>query len=210
MRKKEKINPEIYDKEYYSSSNYANYFERADRYKKTANELVDLLGKLNLVDTDSKILDFGCAVGFLGRALMELGLKDVSGFEVSSWAAGEARNHGLRVYEDIGELDNMVPKVMFVLDVFEHMTPEQIHQAINLIKPQLMVVRIPCALVENGDFHLEISRQDPTHINCLTKEQWISCFRNQGYNTFISLNLYTIYDSPGVMCGLLLKNKDAR
>ena len=40
--------------------------------------------------------------------------------------------------------------------------------------------------------------------NCKTKEQWIEFFRKEGFGTFLRLNLFTIYDTPGVSCFLVL------
>lgn len=202
------IDPAIYDANYYRSSNYADYLERADRYKKTAYEISDLLRKLKLADNSSYILDYGCAVGFLMDGFQEAGHTKVIGFEVSEWAAEEASKRGKMVWTDLQRLNERSrlygTDVMVALDVFEHMTDTQIRQALDHTDPKVIVARIPVSTDGGKTFHLAVSRADETHVNCKTSEQWIEFFRELGYATFLRLNLFTVYDTPGVCCLLIL------
>lgn len=198
------VAPGTYSEDYYRTSNYADYLERADRYRKTANELADLLQKLSLIDRQSVLLDYGCAVGFLMEGFKELGFQRIHGFEVSEWATKEGRARGNCIQTDLNRYGSGNWDVMFAMDVFEHMSDEQIDTAISHLNPKAMVVRIPSSTDGGQTFHLEVSRADPTHINCKTKEQWIQFFRNLGYKTFLRLNLFTVYDTPGVTCLLIL------
>lgn len=201
------IDSKHYSEDYYRTSNYADYMERADRYKRTASEIAELLRKLNLAGKNTSILDYGCAVGFLVEGLREVGYSQAKGFEISSWAAAQGRKRGLEIIEDLEVFNEpgTTTDVMLSLDVFEHMSNQQINTAVNAIKPNVIVARIPTAEKEGDTFHLEISRKDPTHINCKTTNQWIDLFRSLGYQTFLKLNLYTIYHSPGVACLLMIK-----
>jgi cyclopropane fatty-acyl-phospholipid synthase-like methyltransferase len=199
------VDPKTYDSDYYRSSNYADYLERADRYKKTAYELTDLLRKLNLVQKDSTLVDYGCAVGFLLEGFQEAGYSNVLGYEISDWAVSEGRRRGNRIhYWGYFDADPFATNVLTALDVFEHMTDEQVMDVVQTLNPSAMVVRIPSSTDGGKTFALEVSRADPTHINCKTKEQWIEFFRGLGYRTFLRLNLYTVYDTPGVTCLLIL------
>jgi cyclopropane fatty-acyl-phospholipid synthase-like methyltransferase len=199
------VDPKTYDSDYYRSSNYADYLERADRYKKTAYELTDLLRKLNLVQKDSTLVDYGCAVGFLLEGFQEAGYSNVLGYEISDWAVSEGRRRGNRIhYWGYFDADPFATNVLTALDVFEHMTDEQVTDVVQTLNPSAMVVRIPSSTDGGKTFALEVSRADPTHINCKTKEQWIEFFRGLGYRTFLRLNLYTVYDTPGVTCLLIL------
>jgi len=197
------IDPKTYDANYYRSSNYADYLERADRYKKTANELIGLLRSLGIVQRDSFIMDYGCAVGFLLEGFKELGYTNVLGVEVSEWARQEARKRDNKVIETVNGM-SLSPDLLVSLDVFEHMTDKEVSRVILETSPKAMLVRIPTSTDGGKTFHLEVSRADPTHINCKTKEQWIDFFREFGYQTFLRLNLYTVYDTPGVTCLLIL------
>jgi SAM-dependent methyltransferase len=194
-----------YNADYYKSSNYADYLERADRYKKTAYELVDLLRKLNLINRESRIVDYGCAVGFLLEGFYELGYRDVAGYEVSDWAIAEGTRRG----NDITKWDDSVnwaqsADVLTALDVFEHMEDAEIKRVLKVLTPSCLILRIPTSVDGGKTFALEVSRQDPTHINCKTKDQWIQFLQKLGYETCLKLNLYTIYDTPGVTCLLCL------
>lgn len=197
------VDPKTYDASYYRSSNYADYLERADRYKKTANELVGLLRSLGIVQRDSFIMDYGCAVGFLLEGFKELGYTNVLGVEISEWAREEAGKRGNRVIETVNGM-SLSPDLLISLDVFEHMTDKEVSRVILETSPKAMLVRIPTSTDGGKTFHLEVSKADPTHINCKTKEQWIEFFRKFGYQTFLRLNLYTVYDTPGVSCLLIL------
>lgn len=199
------VDPNIYNASYYKTSNYADYLERADRYKRTATEISSLLRNLSLIDDQSTILDYGCATGFLMDGLKAAGHKSVAGFEISKWATEEARGRGhlilteVELIPTIGSID-----LMIALDVFEHMDDNSILNVLDHSNPKALLVRIPSSTDGGKSFHLEISKQDPTHINCKTKEQWIKFFREFGYQTFLRLNLYTVYDTPGVSCLLIL------
>jgi hypothetical protein len=90
------------------------------------------------------------------------------------------------------------------MDVFEHMTDLQVGTVLRTSKAKAVLARIPSSTDGGKTFHLEVSRADPTHINCKTKEQWIEFFKSFGYQTFLKLNLYCVYDTPGVTCLLIL------
>lgn len=197
------IDPKVYTADYYRSSNYADYLERSDRYKKTAYELTNLLRLLGLVDKDSLIVDFGCAVGFLIEGFKEVGFTNVRGVEVSEWARIEALKRGHSVFPEMSLIQGR-PELLIAMDVFEHMTDQEIKCAVGMAKARGLLVRIPSSTDGGKTFHLEVSRADPTHINCKTKDQWIEFFKGLGYQTFLKLNLYTVYDTPGVTCLLIL------
>jgi len=194
-----------YTADYYKSSNYADYLERADRYKKTAYELVDLLRKLGLIDKESYIVDFGCAVGFLLEGFNDHGYREVAGYDVSDWAIAEGRMRGNNItkWDDTVQCARRV-SALTALDVFEHMEDDEIRRMLKVLEPECMVLRIPTSVDGGKTFALEVSRQDPTHINCKTKEQWIDFLRDCGYGICLKLNLFTVYDTPGVSCFLAL------
>jgi SAM-dependent methyltransferase len=190
-----------FTEEYYQSENYKNYLDRQERYRKTAKEIVELLSTIGMIKNKSTILDYGCAVGFLSKALLELGF-DPDSFDISEWATEQARNKGCRCVAQPADQYN----VGFFLDVLEHMTIEDINTLLTKTTFDYMVVRIPVSESDNPtQFHLAISRKDPTHINCATADEWIDRFRGWGYHRCYRLNLKTIYDSPGCFCALIVK-----
>lgn len=191
-----------YDETYYTSNNYSNYLERAQRYEKLTDELLDLLNKLCLIKKDTSIIDFGCAVGFLLSRLRDCGYNDIQGVEISDWARRKCTEKNLKVSKYITKKNF---DIMFCLDVFEHLSDKEILINLQQCNPNLIIARIPVADKEGENFFLEISRKDDTHINCKTKSQWKNFFKLLGFNTFLHLNLNTIYDSSGVFSFICLK-----
>jgi 2-polyprenyl-3-methyl-5-hydroxy-6-metoxy-1,4-benzoquinol methylase len=188
----------IYDETYFKSLNYSGYLEREDRYKKTAKELFEYLKKNKFLNETCSILDYGCAVGFLVKGFRAIGI-NCEGYDISEWAKSYANKLGI-VYIEFSprEFDLLIS-----LDVFEHMTDEEIVLTLKNFKSKYIIFRIPCSTDGGKTFHLEISRRDVSHINCKTKKQWVDFFKKEGFAEFIPLDLYTIYDSSGVMCGIM-------
>jgi cyclopropane fatty-acyl-phospholipid synthase-like methyltransferase len=188
-----------YEEDYYKTLNYSDYLSRGIRYEKTAEELSSLLKSVGLLHSDSTILDYGCAVGFLTKALSDLGYKAV-GFDISEWATTKAKSRGVSIIENPkGSFD-----CAFYLDVLEHMTDDQILKVFKNVKSKSSIIRIPCSTDGGKTYHLNVSNQDKTHINCKTKEEWKIFFYSLGVKTILHLNTLTVYDTEGVFCALLL------
>ena len=190
-----------YNEEYFKSANYSDYSERRERYIMTAKNMIHTLEALSFINSDSKILDYGCAVGFLMEGFKKRGYNNIAGYDISEWAVAQARSKGLNILDN---LDSTVD-FMVALDVFEHMPDEEIMSVLTTVQPPALLVRIPCA-EEGTDFHLAVSRRDPTHINCKNREAWQDFFKNLGFGMVLKLKLETIYDSKGVFCAILLRN----
>lgn len=190
-----------YNEDYFKSANYSDYSERRERYIMTAKNIIHTLEAVSLIDSNSKILDYGCAVGFLMEGFKLRGYNNIFGYDISEWAITQARSKELNI------IDKLEPTIdfMIALDVFEHMTNEDILLALNVVQPPALLVRIPCA-EEGEDFHLAVSRKDPTHINCKNKEAWKKFFKARGFNVVLKLKTETVYDSKGVFCAILLRN----
>jgi len=190
----------VFDETYFKSSNYTNYLERKIRYKKIAQELIAYLSYLKILLPNSKLLDYGCAVGFLVCGFREQKYQ-CEGYDISDWSKEEAKKYGIEFIP----LFERKFDIMFALDVFEHMSDIDIEKALQVFNPDTLIVRIPCSTDGGKRFHLDISRKDPTHINCKTKQQWIDFFTNHRYVYFDCVDLYTVYDTDGVMCYICKK-----
>jgi SAM-dependent methyltransferase len=191
----------VFEEDYFKSNNYKDYLSKGERYFRTAEELYFTLNKVGILNHHTKILDYGCSVGFLIQGLQRIGCKDVYGYDISDWAIDLARKSGCNI---IDKPEGTYDLVIF-LDVLEHMTDEQIYDAFNKIKMGKVLVRIPVAIESNpNQFHLDVSRRDPTHINCKTDVQWIKFFQKLGYQNHLRLNFHTIYDSDGCFCCIFI------
>ena len=193
----------FYTEEYFTTINYTGYLSRYERYKKLSVEISELFTKISLLKKDSKILDYGCAVGFLPRAFDELGYKNCYGYDISEWARNQAKKHNVKILDN---LKNTKFDVTFCLDVIEHMYDSQIDDWLKNFDTDCLVLRVPVAVKEGETYHLEVSRQDPTHINCKTKEAWKELLKKYGFTNFVNLNLLTIYDTDGVWSVICLKD----
>lgn len=193
-----------FDEKYFTSINYTDYLDRYDRYEKLAVDVTDLLSKINLLDKNTNILDYGCAVGLLVEALGKIGYKNAYGYDISEWALDVAREKNLKIVDGIPNKDDY--DVTFCLDVLEHMNDADIINFLENFSSNVLVLRIPVSTDGGETFHLSISRRDPTHINCKTKDSWKNLLKEYGYKTFLNLNLYTIYDTEGVWSCICLKD----
>lgn len=191
----------IYDENYYKSANYVAYLDRGEKYEKTAREIEQLLACLKL--NVKPYLDYGCAVGHLVKGFNSIGVEAIEGYDISKWAVNEAVSRGVRAFNSLEE--NKHYGVAFFLDVLEHIPEEEMEQIFANLSMNCFVFRIPVTKDVGGDYVLECSRKDPTHLIRWTKAQWNSFFFKFGYST-ISLDLNTIYDTEGVYCGVGIFN----
>ena len=118
-----------YDKNYFETNNYKNYLDRKDRYFKTAEELYQTLNRIGLLNKNTKILDYGCAVGFLIKGLENIGLKNVYGYDISDWASKQAIKNNCKL---INKLKGNFQMGIF-LDVLEHMNDSEILKVFKTI-----------------------------------------------------------------------------
>jgi len=189
-----------FEEQYFKNLNYSNYLERYGRYLKMAEELDFYLTKFGILSKSTKILDYGCSVGFLIKAFKKLGYKKIFGFDISNWAIKIAKKNKCKILKDFkGSYD-----LGIFLDVFEHMDDREIKKVFKKAKFKRLLVRIPCADKNSNKFYLKVSRIDKTHINCKNKDSWISLFKSFGYKSFLKLNLNSIYDSKGCLCLLII------
>lgn len=191
-----------YDEHYFTSLNYTDYLSRRDQYLKLSFELHELLSKLRLINKETTILDYGCAVGFLIEGFKKLGYEKVYGYDISQWAVSQAGKKDLKI---LNKIEKKSFDIIICLDVLEHMTDKEIYQVFSLFKSDMMIIKIPCS-IDGKKFVFDISNRDQTHINCKTKKDWVKLLTRLGYQTILPLNLLTIYDTPGVMCALCLKS----
>lgn len=198
-----------YGKDYYTQQNYVDYLGRGEKYVKLAGEINNLLKSLDLNKTP--MLDYGCAVGFLIEGLIKQGysVEDIFGYDISDYAHATCLEKGLRMLTTKDPINNRKFGVTFLLDVLEHMEPFQVCYLLENLKTDTIVFRIPVPAEEFGDYVLECSRLDKTHVIRWTKETWTQFFEDYGYK-ILRLNLNTIYDSTGVFCGIALKMNEEK
>lgn len=197
----------MFDESYYKTGNYVNYLEKKEKYNKLASELFHFLNTICISNKDLKILDYGCALGHLLDGIASLGFKGM-GYDISEWALQQAsQKHKIlntwEVYQN--KFD-----ICFALDVLEHMNDEQVSFFLQNINCELLIFRIPVSTNGGKSFVLDVSNNDITHVNCREKASWKKLLAENNFNTVISLNLNSIYDSEGVFCGIGIKANNSQ
>ena len=145
----------------------------------------------------ARILDFGCARGYVVKALRGLGY-DAFGVDISHWAIDNADEetkpylecvtHGSPYLE--GKYDWIIAK-----DVLEHV------QFVDLVIPHLMSMAtegifavVPLSRFDRGRYIIEDYEKDVTHIQRWKLTTWASMFMNVGWCVELA------YRVPGVKC----------
>ena len=201
MRCPTRTSPEqAFGESYYATANYSHYLSKGERYWHLARDLSELFEKLSVWGGVDRLLDFGCGPGFLVQGFQRLG-KKATGCDISDWSVrygGETLGIPfLRLPEQIDWRTRW--SMVTALDVFEHMTDDELAALFARLHTELLVVRIPLAERDGGRFVLPVSEADPTHVNRKTAASWDHLLRGHGFEPWLRLNLSTIWESSGVM-----------
>lgn len=193
---------------YYKTGNYVDYLFRANKYKKLVKDLVKFM-RIFDINTQSKILDYGCGIGYLVKFFLDLGYHNMVGYDISQWAVGFGiKRYKIPITTNIDIIRYKNYDLCFMLDVLEHMFEDEIRYIFdNILITNFIVVRIPVSVSGDG-FYLDISNRDPTHVLARTRYWWINLFYEFGYKYVTSIQLEMIYDSIGVFCGIFKKIED--
>ncbi len=189
-----------FNKEYFNSINFTDYEQRCKKYQRSAQELYQFLN----INYDTSILDYGCAIGFLLNGFYELGVRNLTGYDISEWAIKNNINKQIECTDNI-DIFKISYDYAFAMDVFEHMFDNQISLVLGNLNIFNLIVRLPVKLINQNDFHLQVSRNDPSHVNCKTKGEWIDYIESFGYSFSNTLNLTSTYDAPGCFVGQFIK-----
>lgn len=152
-----------------------------------ARSIVDQLQ----IPQDARILDFGCAKGYLVKALRLMGYQ-AFGVDISAYAIGAADKE-VRPYlaliepgDDTGEYDWAIAK-----DVLEHVPEKDLLRILNSIRAQRLFVVVP--LGDGNGYLIPEMEQDVTHKIWQPLEWWVSSLRSAGFRWITNA-----YHMPGV------------
>jgi len=172
-----KSRPNKFSEDYYlrgvetGLSNYTNYRWLPDLTIPMANTLKDFLK----ISDDESILDYGCARGYLVKALRTIGV-EAYGCDISNWAIEncdpEVSDYVGFSFDKEGGYDHV-----FCKDVLEHIPQEDL----DVLLPKLFTVAkkaclfiVPLAIVEGGSYIFPNDEKDATHIHRKTLGGWVS------------------------------------
>jgi 2-polyprenyl-3-methyl-5-hydroxy-6-metoxy-1,4-benzoquinol methylase len=174
-----------FDEDYFENgiatgkSCYTNYRWLPEMTIKFAHKIIK---NLNLRDGD-KVLDFGCAKGFLVKALRILDI-DAYGCDISSYAIGSAdddvKDNCKLICGDIPfdfEFDWTISK-----DVFEHLTEEQLDTILTQIHKKSKALFVIVPLGENDKYVIPQYALDVTHRLAKSRDWWESKFEKHNWH----------------------------
>ncbi len=158
---------------------------------------------LKLVGTNKKVLEFGCATGYVSKVIKEQLNGSVTGIEISPEAAKEARKYCERVIVD--NIDNITLSDIFNEEQFDVITFGDVLE--HLINPSRILKAVRPFIAENGYIlasipniaHMSVALElldgkfdyrpygllDDTHLKFFTKKSILSLFKEIGYEIVI-------------------------
>jgi hypothetical protein len=175
---------DFYDEQYYSNGKKSgkgwleNYHWMPRRSMKEAFAFIDNLK----LDETSKVLDFGCAYGFIVKAMRILEIP-TSGCDISDYALTQCPDGCFNLNDENSW--NILREAEFThiicKDVLEHMTKDQLHETLKKLSEIAPVLMVVVPMGDKGkyripEYHLEIS-----HLIAEDEEWWMNAFKNSGW-----------------------------
>jgi len=166
---------DIFDKDYFEcgiesgKSCYQNYRWIPELTIPMAMTMIDYLG----IAPGDTILDFGCAKGFLVKAMRWLN-RECYGHDISKYALEhcdpEVKSFCYNGSCPVGtQFDFCIAK-----DVFEHIPLDDLKCVLKKGLAKKYFVIVPFG--ENGKFRAPNNNMDVTHVNCMDEQEWMHFF----------------------------------
>jgi len=162
---------QAYDKDYFENgveagvSCYENYRWMPELTLQMCNSIAT---KLKLQKTD-KILDYGCAKGFIVRAFQELGFTSTKGVDISEYAirhCDETVKGNLQIIYENWPLSLQLDEKfdwLICKDVLEHIDKASLQNLLQEFKRVAKNVFIVVPQGKNGKYFIDEHEQDVTH-----------------------------------------------
>ncbi len=144
------------------------------------------------------ILDFGCARGYLVKALRGLGY-DGYGFDVSEWALSNA-DEEVKEYLTLCGVSQRMKDFEFdwiiAKDVLEHI--EYVHHTIDelmAVATKGIFIVVPLSKFDKGRYVVEDYERDITHCQRWTLATWVRMLVRPGWSVEASYRLVGVKDN---------------
>lgn len=190
----------MYDEDYFlrgretGKSLYENYRWMPELTIPMAQAIVDHCG----INKGARVLDFGCARGYLVKALRGLGYT-AYGYDISEWAINNADPdvyHHLTCRDGLAFEPGIRYEWIIAKDVFEHV------QSVGLTIRKLQTYAtkgifavVPLSLIDDGEYVVKEYEQDITHIHRLTLTSWVKKFLRTGWSVEAAFRVPGVKDN---------------
>jgi SAM-dependent methyltransferase len=172
--------PEVYNKEYFENgleigiSGYENYHWIPEKTLKEAKAIIRLLS----IKKEDSVLDFGCAKGFLVRALRDCSI-NAYGCDISKYALENADELAKPYLKESysNKFDFIVSR-----NTLEHLTEQELRYYMNYFSQlsNTIFFTVPLCEKDGGEYILPIPF-DITHKIKWTKHTWIKFCKRLGW-----------------------------
>ena len=148
--------------------------------------------------SNSRVLDFGCAKGYLVKALRYLDVQ-AFGYDISEYAISEADTDVVDfLYNDLSKL-NKHPKFHWIIskDVFEHISKPEIKSILKTMHSltENIFLVVPLSRTTGMPYIVPEYELDVTHIIREPVEWWVNEVTESGYNiTSLSFSMSGVKD----------------
>ena len=182
---------DFFDKDYYENgiatgkSCYENYRWIPELTYPLAHAICSNLS----LQKGTKLLDYGCAHGFVVKAMRDFGI-DAYGCDVSSFAISKAPKEidnylkiidkdlsNLIVTSEWGRFDWILSK-----DVFEHIPVSNLEKIIKDCSNYSDNIFVVVPLGENGKYRIEAYENDPSHVIRENEAWWTNILEDNGFH----------------------------
>lgn len=185
VREKKSNGPEVYNEDYFERGSvlgiscYSNYHWMPELTLKMAYTIIKTL---SLKDHD-RVLDFGCAKGFVVKALRVLNI-DAYGCDFSTYAIdnvdSEARNY-CRLSNGQSIPFEHEFEWIFAKDVLEHLVADELAIFLKEASAHAKNLFIIVPLGKNGKYNAPPYEQDVTHRIAEDPVWWTTMLENNGW-----------------------------
>lgn len=180
---------EFYDEEYFErgvqtgKSGYQNYCWMPELTLRMAHFLIREMG----LDGSARVVDFGCAKGYLVKALRLLDI-DAFGVDISKYAISSVepalKNYCIHIESSsepklpFDAIDLLIAK-----DVFEHIPHRELPRLLRHLRgfSSRLFVAVPIAIDGSENFVVSQYHNDPSHVTIRDKGWWLNLVRDAGW-----------------------------
>jgi len=178
------MNQKIYDRNYFEYglqkgiSGYKNYHWLPDRTWREARAIINHLG----LKPKSKVLDFGCARGYMVRALRDYNI-NAYGVDISQYALD---NCDLAVWKYLDyRIQHQYYDAIIARNTLEHLTKGELKKTLLDFKRRtdLVFFTVPVCRKDKSKYIIPIAEKDITHQIRWTTSSWMDFCSKCGWHS---------------------------